>query len=376
MSGIYIHIPFCLSKCIYCNFYSSTDLKLKENFLNALIQEMQQRKDYLPNSPVKTLYFGGGTPSLLSIDELQTILDTLRSCFNLTALREMTIEINPDNIGTKYFSELKSNGFNRLSIGIQSFDDAILRLLRRRHSAKEAIHTLHNAFNAGFSNISIDLIYGITERSNSRWINELKQSFSFPITHLSAYALTVEENTLLYKKIKQGDMTSYSENQSITDFYSLIKMAEENDFIQYEISNFAKDNHISLHNFSYWQSVPYLGLGPSAHSFNGNSRQWNVANIVKYIKGIQQQKAVYEIEKLTDKDLFNEYILLHLRSYQGIDLDFVKNHYGEKQQLYLIEAFKNIKKSYYIRQNNSFMLTNAGKLFADHIASELFLSNP
>jgi len=337
---------------------------------------MQQRKDYLPNSPVKTLYFGGGTPSLLSIDELQTILDTLRSCFNLTALREMTIEINPDNIGTKYFSELKSNGFNRLSIGIQSFDDAILRLLRRRHSAKEAIHTLHNAFNAGFSNISIDLIYGITERSNSRWINELKQSFSFPITHLSAYALTVEENTLLYKKIKQGDMTSYSENQSITDFYSLIKMAEENDFIQYEISNFAKDNHISLHNFSYWQSVPYLGLGPSAHSFNGNSRQWNVANIVKYIKGIQQQKAVYEIEKLTDKDLFNEYILLHLRSYQGIDLDFVKNHYGEKQQLYLIEAFKNIKKSYYIRQNNSFMLTNAGKLFADHIASELFLSNP
>jgi oxygen-independent coproporphyrinogen-3 oxidase len=372
MSGIYIHIPFCLSKCIYCNFYSSTDRKLTKNFLEALTQEMQIRRDYLLNAPVKTLYFGGGTPSLLSIEELQRILENLQHHFNLTELCEITIEINPDHINVEYLTTLKSIGFNRLSIGVQSFDDRILKLLRRKHSSKEAIHTLHNAFHAGFSNVSIDLIYGIMERTNSLWIHELGQAFSFPITHLSAYALTVEENTLLYKKIQQGDLTSYSEKHVIANFYSLIQIAEKNGFMQYEISNFAKENCISLHNFSYWQSVPYLGLGPAAHSFNGYSRQWNIANLPKYIENIQQEHPVYEIEKLTDKDLFNEYVLLNLRTYRGIHLDFVKNHYGEKMQQHLTETFKNIKKSYYTCQNNHFILTNEGKLFADHIASELF----
>jgi len=372
MSGVYIHIPFCLSKCIYCNFYSSADLKLKEDFLNALIQEMQLRKHYLPDNQIKTLYFGGGTPSLLSIDELQRIFENLQSCFNLTELNEITIEINPEQIDKKYLSVLKSIGFNRLSIGVQSFHDDILKLLRRRHSAKEAIHTLYNAFNAGFSNVSIDLIYGVAERTNSMWINELNQMFSFPVTHLSAYALTVEENTLLYKKIKQEKFSFCSEDQVIRDFYSLIQMAEENGFMQYEISNFAKKDYISQHNFAYWQFVSYLGLGPSAHSFNGNSRQWNIANLPKYIAGIQKRKPNYETENLTDTDLFNEYILLYLRIDQGIDLNFVKKRYGKKMQLYLIEAFKRIKKSYYIYQNNCFILTNEGKLFADYVAAELF----
>ena len=373
MAGIYIHFPFCKSKCIYCNFYSIASLSRKNDFIEALCNEMEIRKDYLSEAKISTLYFGGGTPSLFTMSELEKIIHHLKSSFSLQDVEEFTIEANPEQLSLEYLSQLKSLGINRLSIGIQSFDDRILTLLRRGHTAKDAITAIQNAFDVGFENISIDLIYGIAARTSEDWRQELRTALSFPITHLSAYALTVEENTLLYKKIAQGTFPENSDEKALPDYDDLITMTEGRGFEQYEISNFAKEGCYSKHNYSYWQDVPYLGLGPAAHSYNGTSRQWNPSNLNKYIEGVENNHVEVEQELLTPEMKFNEYVLLALRTSQGISLEYAERKFGQQRMAHILQIFSTIDKNHYTLQNGQLILTKEGKLFADYIAEALFL---
>lgn len=371
-SGIYIHFPFCLSKCIYCNFFSIAALSQKEPFLKALRKEISFRREYLSGKKISTLYFGGGTPSLFTADELQSILNELYNYFDFSNLQEFTIEVNPEQLTPEYLSQLRNLPINRISIGIQSFDDQILQLLRRRHSVEMAMKAIDNAFNAGFENLSIDLIYGIDARSTTNWEKELRTVFSFPIKHLSAYALTVEENTLLYRKKKKENTSFTSEDTAIRDFEILAALAHEAGFEQYEISNFAKSGHLSLHNSAYWQGVPYLGLGPSAHSYNGSSRQWNVADINYYIVGIEQENPDFEIEYLTPSMKLNEYILLSLRTSQGLNIEYVESHFGKENAEQIHHGFSRIDSRFFILKNGNYILSYEGKFYADYIAGELF----
>ncbi|MBO4232303.1 MAG: radical SAM family heme chaperone HemW, partial [Bacteroidales bacterium] len=269
MSGIYVHFPFCKRKCIYCNFYSVSREELKSRYLEALSHEIELRADELRGDTVETLYFGGGTPSLCTIDELVAVAQKLRSAFIFAPEPEFTVEANPEQLTTGYLRGLRKIGVNRLSIGVQSFDDEILAMLGRTHSAATAKAALENAFATGFDNVSIDLIYGIAARQPGQWRQELKEAFSHPITHLSAYSLTVEENTLLHRKIRNGALPPLNEDCAVDDYWTLIYEAGNHSFEQNDITNFARDGKISRHNSAYWAHTPYLGLGAAAHSFNG-----------------------------------------------------------------------------------------------------------
>lgn len=373
MSGIYLHFPFCTKKCIYCNFYSTTCLSQKEAFIKALQKEITQSADYLSNVSIHTLYFGGGTPSLLTIKDISIILETLKLHYCFDKNLEFTFEANPETLTLDYLKSLHELGVNRISIGIQSFHDSILHFLNRRHNGEEAKKAINNALNAGFENISIDLIYGISERTGSMWLSDLETAFSYPITHLSAYALSIEENTLLQTKIKRGILTQPREEQFIEDYYLLLEESRKAGFEQYEISNFAKNNRISRHNYAYWEGKPYLGLGPSAHSYNLETRRWNVANLSTYIQQIQTGVCHYETEILSETDHFNEYILLHLRTAEGIDLNEIRTRFGNEKELYVRNYFSTTEPSFYIINQNSFQLTHTGKLWADQIAMDLFI---
>ncbi len=373
MSGIYIHFPFCTKKCIYCNFYSTTSLTQKDAYIKALQKEIIQSTDYLSDVPIRTLYFGGGTPSLLSIKELSIILETLKLHYFFDKNLEFTFEANPETLTLEYLKSLRELGINRISIGIQSFHDSILHFLNRRHHGEEAQMAIKNALNAGFDNISIDLIYGISERTGSMWLSDLQTAYSYPITHLSAYALSIEENTLLQTKIKRGILTQPREEQFIEDYYLLLEESRKAGFEQYEISNFAKNKRISQHNYAYWEGKPYLGLGPSAHSYNLQTRRWNVANLSTYIQQIETGFCHYETETLSETDHFNEYILLHLRTAEGIDIDKIRTRFGNEKEIYVRNYFLTIEPSHYTIENNYYQLTDAGKLWADQIAMNLFI---
>ncbi len=373
MSGIYIHFPFCTKKCIYCNFYSTTSLSQKEAYIKALQKEIIQSADYLSHAPIQTLFFGGGTPSLLSAQDLSIILETLKRHYFFDKNLEFTFEANPETLTLEYLKSLRKLGVNRMSIGIQSFHDSILHFLNRRHNGEEAKKAINNALRAGFKNISIDLIYGISERTGSMWLSDLQTAYSYPITHLSAYALSIEENTLLQTKIKRGILTQLREEQFIEDYYLLLEESRKAGFEQYEISNFAKNKRISKHNYAYWEGKPYLGLGPSAHSYNLQTRRWNVANNNTYIQQIEIGVCHYETETLSETDHFNEYILLHLRTAEGIDIDKIRARFGDEKELYVRNYFQTLEPSHYIIDNNYYQLTDTGKLFADQIAMNLFI---
>ncbi len=374
MAGIYIHIPFCNSKCIYCNFYSIATLKHKGKFLKALEKEMELRHEYLVTREISTLYFGGGTPSLLSGSELESLIHKLEQYYHFDRLEEITLEANPEQLTPEYLGQIKKIGINRLSIGIQSFDDRILRWLKRGHSAVMAKKTIQNAISSGFSNISIDLIYGISGRTSAEWEKELTTAFSYPIQHLSAYALTVEENTLLERKIKKNQIPPVEDQKAIEDFTILRQISQAEGFGQYEISNFSRPEYESRHNSSYWQDIPYLGLGPSAHSYNGNSRQWNVSNLNAYIEGMLNRSPDIEVEILTPSMKFNEYIMVGLRTCKGINLDFIRQVFGDNMADHTSRIFTgHIEKSCYSFSNNSFILTDQGKLWIDRITLELMI---
>lgn len=374
MAGIYIHIPFCKQKCHYCNFFSVASQKNKVAFLNVLSEEISNRKPYLGDEPISTIYLGGGTPSVLSKDELMRIFDQLRANYNVLADTEITLEANPDDLSLNYLRELKETPINRLSIGVQSFFDEDLTYLNRIHTADQALNRVKDALNIGFGNMSIDLIYGIPTLTKEKWEANLKTFFDLNITHLSAYSLTVEPKTALHQLIKKKKLKNIQDEQSIAHFKILQKQIKEKGFEHYEISNFSKPGHYSKHNSLYWLGGNYLGLGPSAHSFNGISRQWNASSLAKYLQYGNNGELAYEKEILTKIQRFNEYVMTSLRTSWGCNLEHISNVFGAdftSKIEFKIQIF--IRKGQIIQENKVLFLTEEGKLFADGIASELFL---
>ena len=373
MSAIYIHIPFCNSKCHYCNFYSVVSTKNKFQLLKAINKELNHRKNYLNNS-VKTIYFGGGTPSIMTNDEINSILQNIYKNYNVDSNCEITFEANPDDISKEKLIALKENGVNRLSIGIQSFDNNILKSLNRKHTAEQAINSVILAKELGFKNISIDLIYGIPGLSMDIWKNSLEIFKKLNIPHLSSYFLTVEPNTALDVLIKKGKYPQLMEQDGIEHFDYLLEFCDKNNIEQYEISNFAKDGMISKHNTNYWKNNEYLGIGPSAHSFDGKSRQWNISSIKDYILSAEQEFKNIEKELLSEEDKFNEFIMLGLRTSWGINLTEIENKFGKEKLNYLISKINNYKnKHHIILKENIILLSKSGKIYADGIASYLFM---
>jgi len=374
MAGIYIHVPFCNSKCIYCGFYSVVAQQRKPEYLKAIQLEITLRKYYLNDASIGTIYFGGGTPSLLTPDELKEILDLIRQHFPLEDGAEVTLEANPEQLTLAYCQELRSLGINRLSIGIQSFQDHVLQFMGRRHTAAEALHAVDNARRAGFENISIDLIYGVAERSDDQWRTDVNTALSLPIQHLSCYALTPEENSILYKQILRGKHATIDEEQATRQYQILLEMLRESRIQHYEVSNFAIPGFESRHNSSYWNHTPYLGLGPAAHSFDGCCRQWHPANIVQYLQNIEQGIDCEECEKLSSTDLFNEKILLGLRTREGVNLQEIEHLYGRARKESLLDYFTNkVNTTYYEINDGNIRLTEEGLWFADGIAAEAFV---
>jgi len=374
LAGIYIHIPFCKHKCHYCNFFSLASTKYRNAFLDALLKEISLERYYLGSSQVDTVYFGGGTPSLLGASGIQKIFDTLVKNFSLSSRSEITLEANPDDLNRASLIDFHSIGINRLSIGIQSFFEEDLRALDRIHNASATKQSILDAKIAGFQNLCIDLIYGIPGLTLSRWDHNLEIAFSLEIPHISAYSLTVEANTALYQLILRKKINPPDEESSIDQFRLLMQKMKAHDYIHYEISNFCRDGFYSKHNSNYWKGVPYLGLGPSAHSFNGISRKWNISNLTNYIQNIQSGISVSEEETLTTSQRFNEYIMTSLRTVWGcsskkiID-DFGFTIYDSFRKAASLKTDQDLLKEV----DGTYLLTEKGKLFADGIASDLFI---
>jgi len=373
MAGIYLHIPFCKQACNYCDFHFSTSMKMKADFVRAIIQEIELRKEVFANELISSVYFGGGTPSLLSKEELDIIFEKLYKSFTIDADAEITLEANPDDLTFEKILELKDSPINRLSIGVQSFRDEDLRFMNRAHRAQEALNCIKMSQNAGFQNITIDLIYGTPGMSNEAWIQNLKTSFDLNIPHISAYALTVEEKTALHHQILANKVAPVTEQQSAVQFELLMTEMSKNGYEQYEISNFCKPNGYSRHNSSYWKKDNYLGLGPSAHSYLGNSRSWNVSNNVKYIKALAQGKSPLKEEVLTLRDKYNEYVMTSVRTMWGCDLHQIENDYSTAFAAYFkAEIQAHLTRGNVIEKDGIYTLSNSGKLLADRIASDLF----
>lgn len=374
MAGVYIHIPFCRNKCNYCNFYSVESINSITNFINALKNEINLQKNYLGQHKIATIYLGGGTPSVLQKDQINKIIAEITNTFLIKPNLEITIEINPNDVTTAYVKSLKETAINRISIGTQSFSDIDLNYLGRIHNAKQALNSIYLFQQAGFENISIDLIYGIPNQTNSVWKKNIETAVSLGVKHISAYALTVENTTPLFKSIQKNKVQSPDENVMVEHFEILMDMMKENEYIHYEISNFCKENFYSQHNSAYWKQLHYLGLGPSAHSYNGNTRQWNTSNVKKYIENLKENKISFTAETLTDRDKFNEYILTRLRTIWGINMLDLQNQFGEKyssdfEKTAQILCNKELLKCC----NNVYILSQKGKLVADKIICDLFV---
>ena len=402
MAGIYIHVPFCKSKCGYCGFYSLPSLKQKACFLEALKAEIVRQKDYLQCgelrakpvmrpalkddhdiAPIHTLYFGGGTPSLLSVNEIGDILHLIRDIYTVTNDAEITLEANPDTLSLEYLQGLRNIGVNRLSIGIQSFFDNDLQYLGRKHDSSHAKQCLEWAKQSGFSNISIDLIYGLPSSNAKQWSQNLDIFFSYCLPHLSAYALTLERNSILTKQIEQGKTLPINDDDALRDYDILCQRTKEKGYLHYEISNFCHMGMHSKHNASYWFGTPYLGLGPSAHSFDGHSRQWNVASVEKYCQNVSEpadaehgrnaEEPTLEKEHLSPEQLYDEYVMLRLRTHWGIDLKWLKREMGERFSSYCEQQALPLVAQGIISQTREFLYLNDQQmLFADGIAEKLF----
>ncbi|WP_117879602.1 radical SAM family heme chaperone HemW [Aureibaculum luteum] len=375
MSSIYIHIPFCKQACHYCDFHFSTSLQRKEEMIQALAKELVLRKKEL-NEEVETIYFGGGTPSLLSTVELQYLIDTVYENYTVIDNPEITLEANPDDLTNEKIKELAVSPVNRLSIGIQSFFEEDLKIMNRSHNSEQAKKCLEEA-TRHFDNITVDLIYGIPNMSKERWKENLQTVFDFGINHISSYALTVEPKTALASFIRNGKYPDVSEELALEHFNILVAATEKHGFINYEVSNFGKPNYFSKHNTSYWLGKSYLGFGPSAHSFNGKQRSWNVSNNIKYNKALRENIVPNETETLSQKDVFNETVMIGLRTIWGVDLEQVENKFGVNFKEKLMEnADKFIQKELLeLTTDQKLKTTKKGRFLADGIASDLFLVN-
>ena len=393
MSGIYIHIPFCKQACHYCDFHFSTSLKKRDSMIEALAKELQLRKDELKDAMVETIYFGGGTPSILTTKELEFLIDTVYKNYKVSEQPEITIEANPDDLifksqngvqchselveesQEKVFKDYKSIGINRLSIGIQSFFEDDLKLMNRAHNAEEATICLEGATRY-FDNISVDLIYGIQNSSNNKWLQNIETALSFGVPHISSYALTIEPKTALASFIDKGIIDDVDDEQAHEQFHILKNKLEEEGFIHYELSNFGKEGYFSKNNTAYWQGKSYLGIGPSAHSFNGSQRGWNVRNNSKYIKALAKNELPIEIETLTKTDQYNEYIMTGLRTIWGISFLEIDIKFGKMYKDYLMEQAQVFINQHLLYIDDEHLrVTKKGQFLSDGIASELFKLN-
>jgi oxygen-independent coproporphyrinogen III oxidase len=379
MSGIYIHIPFCKQACHYCDFHFSTSMKKKEEMVLAIAKELQLRKNEFNNDPeflgVETIYFGGGTPSVLTFKEIEFLIATVYSNYKVSENPEITLEANPDDLSSERILELSKSPINRLSIGIQSFFEQDLVMMNRAHNSAEAKKCLEEATQY-FDNISLDLIYGIPGMSNKQWKQNIETALSFGISHISSYALTVEPKTPLNKLIQTGKIAAPKDEVAQEHFAVLVETLEANDFIHYELSNFGKANYFSKNNSAYWLGKKYIGIGPSAHSYNGVSRSWNVSNNSIYLKSIQENKLPNEIEILSTADRYNEYIMTGLRTIWGVSLDRIEMEFGVDYLNYLNkQAQKFLEDNLLAVKNNILKPTPKGKFLTDGIASDLFYLN-
>ncbi len=374
MAGIYLHIPFCKQACHYCDFHFSTSLKYKDDLLRAMHRELELRKGLLGNQSIETIYFGGGTPSILGADEIQRFLDSIGSLYPVAADAEITLEANPDDLDAASVKELRKTAINRFSIGVQSFFEDDLRWMNRAHSASEAESSVKRVQDAGFENITIDLIYGFPILSNQKWQGNMEKTISLDVPHISAYSMTVEQKTALAHFIKKGKEPAMADSQGAEQFLMLSERLEMAGYEHYEISNFAKPGRYSRHNSNYWRGIPYLGIGPSAHSYNGEMRFWNIANNSKYIQSLIKDIIPAESEILRPADKCNEYVMTSLRTIWGIDLQKIETEFGLHYRSRLEEEMTHfLDKGWIARKGEQVYLTKEGKLFADHIAAELFV---
>ena len=375
MAGIYIHIPFCKQACHYCDFHFSTSMKKKDEMILALANEIKLRKKEFENEIVETIYFGGGTPSILQIADLRFLIETVYNNYSIIEDPEITFEANPDDLSEDRIIELSKTKINRLSIGIQSFFEDDLKLMNRAHNAEEAKKCLEIATQY-FDTISLDLIYGIPGMTNEIWKKNIEIALSFGIPHISSYALTVEPKTALQKLIQSGAIENPNDEVAQEHFSILVELLEANDFINYELSNFGKENYFSKNNSSYWLGKKYIGIGPSAHSYNGISRSWNVSNNSLYIKAIQENQLPNEEETLTISDRYNEYIMTGLRTIWGVSLDKIETEFGITYLDYLMKQVqKFLHDDLVIIKDNILKPTKKGKFLTDGIASDLFMLN-
>lgn len=370
MAGLYLHIPFCKKACHYCDFHFSTSFNHKSELIAALKKEIVLQKDFLGTESIESIYFGGGTPSLLNASELDSIITSISNNYALAADTEITLEANPDDLSAAYLKNLTKTSINRLSIGIQSFFDTDLQWMNRAHTAQEAESCVKRAQDTGLDNISIDLIYGLPEMSLQHWQKNMDQAFALAVPHLSAYCLTVEPRTALATFIKKGKSAMPNEHLASDHFSALMDYADLHGFIHYEISNFCQPGKKSRHNSNYWQGVPYLGIGPSAHSYKGTTRQWNVANNSKYLAALAKNEIPFERELLTETQQLNEYLMISLRTIEGIDLRKIGAPYLDQISIVLADYEQ---QEFLHREGNAIKLSRKGRFYADKIASDLFI---
>lgn len=372
MSGIYIHIPFCRKRCHYCDFYTLTAIDQKPRFLEALKTETELRKAYLHSTTVQTIYLGGGTPSVLSPRELSDILDQLNRNFSIDPHAEVTLEANPDDLNREFLTDLRSIGFNRLSMGIQSFSDGDLKKMNRRHTAEQAVTAVHDAADAGFNHISIDLIYGLPGLSIDQWRKNLQRALKLPVEHISSYHLTYHEGTRFYDWLHSGRLRELPEDDSLEQFNLMMELLTEAGYEHYEISNFALNGAYSKHNSSYWDGTSYLGLGPSAHSYNGASRQWNVASLARYTAALTAGGSYFDFEELTETEKLNDYIITRLRTQWGISLAHIQQSFGVSfSNSVLASAGKYLSTGKLKQEGSILTLTREGIMVSDKILLDL-----
>ncbi|MBP1617147.1 MAG: coproporphyrinogen oxidase [Bacteroidetes bacterium] len=371
MAGIYIHVPFCKTRCVYCDFYSNTG-SIHEPYLHALLAEMALRKNYLDGESIDSIYLGGGTPSQLSIESLQLIFDNLFRIFAVNSDAEITIEANPDDLYEKYVEGLRQLPFNRLSMGVQTFDDEALRFLKRRHTGSQALDVVKRCQDAGFTNVSIDLMYGLPNQGLSDFDENIEKALALDIQHISAYHLIYEKGTKLFRMLSQNEVRPVDEELSVEMFSLLIRRLKEAGLEHYEISNFARNGLYSRHNTSYWQGVPYLGLGPSAHSFNGKNRQWNIASLNKYADALKGDKLNAEVEEQTPAIRYNDFVMTGLRTMWGIDLLRLETEFGEKMLNYCLKnARRHLRTGLLEQRKEQLVLSSQGIFVSDGVMSDL-----
>lgn len=373
MAGIYLHIPFCKQACHYCDFHFSTSLSMRTDLLNSMQLELFRQKEYLDNEKIETIYFGGGTPSLLETAEIHALLESIHKHYKVSEQAEITLEANPDDLDARTLKDYFSMGINRLSIGVQSFFDDDLKRINRAHSSAQAKTSVGLAKEAGFHNITLDLIFGLPDMSMEKWEKNIQAFLSADVPHISAYALTVEPRTALSHYIKKGSWQLPPEEYTIAQYNLLRKILAGIGYEHYEVSNFAKPGFYSQHNSAYWLQKKYLGIGPSAHSYNGSSRQWNIAHNIKYTQHLNKGEPWFETEILDEKTLLNEYLLTRLRTSWGVEKQFLEKNYPAFYPAITLEAEKQVRKKVLLETETHYIISQEGMLLADSIAADMFV---